>query len=84
MLCCYSFFTLQFGVPVLVGVGVVILTIVVGKFVFGGKKKSSKGPQGPVTLQDPETKYPLELVDKEVRTFDISPICITSGHCGVD
>ncbi|XP_072047870.1 NADH-cytochrome b5 reductase 3-like isoform X2 [Amphiura filiformis] len=57
-----------FGVPVLVGIGVVVLTVVVGKYFLGGKKKSSKGPK--VTLENPEVKYPLELVDKEVVSHD--------------
>ena len=64
--CIIHFVFLQLLVPLLVGVGVVVVTIVVGKIFFGGKKKS-KGPK--VTLENPEVKYPLELVDKEVRNL---------------
>ena len=46
----------------LVGVAVVAVTAVLAKvFLFGNKKKKS-----PVTLQDPNIKYSLKLVDKEV------------------
>ncbi len=49
-------------VPVVVGVGVVVITAVLAKiFLFGNKKKKP-----PVTLKDPTVKYPLKLVDKEV------------------
>ena len=48
----------------LIGVGVVAVTAILAKiFLFGNKKKT----KSPVTLQDPNTKYPLKLVDKEVR-----------------
>lgn len=53
-------------VPVLVGVGVVAVTAILAKIflpgLFGSKKK---GP--PITLKDSTLKYPLKLVDKEVR-----------------
>ncbi|XP_070564043.1 NADH-cytochrome b5 reductase 3-like isoform X2 [Ptychodera flava] len=52
------------GVPVLIGVGVVIITAFLAKKVFGGKK----GP--PKTLIDDQTKYPLKLVDKEIVSHD--------------
>ena len=47
----------------LVGVGVVAITAVLAK-IFMSKDKKKKGP---VTLVDPNIKYPLKLVDKEVR-----------------
>ena len=47
----------------LVGVGVVAITAVLAK-IFMSKDKKKKGP---VTLADPNIKYPLKLVDKEVR-----------------
>ncbi|XP_048731211.2 NADH-cytochrome b5 reductase 3-like isoform X2 [Ostrea edulis] len=55
------------GVPVLIGVGLVAVTAVLAKiFLFGNKKKA----KSPVTLQDPNIKYPLKLVDKEEISHD--------------
>ncbi|KAL5007086.1 hypothetical protein ScPMuIL_015892 [Solemya velum] len=54
------------SVPVLIGLGVVAVTAVLAKvFLFGEKKKKS-----PVTLENPETKYPLKLIDKEEISHD--------------
>lgn len=48
------------------GVGVIAITAVLAKmFLFGKKKKSN-----PVTLQDPNIKYALKLVDKEKLSHD--------------
>lgn len=53
------------AVPILVGVGVVVVTAVLAKmFVFGKKKKP------PVTLEDPAVKYKLKLVDKITLSHD--------------
>jgi len=52
------------AIPVVVGAVVVIVSAIVVKFVFGGKKKA------PVTLKDPAIKYPLKLVDKESLSHD--------------
>jgi len=52
-------------IPVLVGVGVIAVTAVLAKMFLGGKKKKA-----PVTLKDPNIKYPLKLVDKEVISHD--------------
>lgn len=47
--------------------GVVAVTAILAKiFLFGNKKKT----KSPITLQDPNTKYPLKLVDKEVQFFN--------------
>jgi len=52
-------------IPVAVGIVVVAVSAVVINFVFfGGKKKKS-----PVTLIESDVKYPLKLVDKEVRSM---------------
>ena len=46
----------------MIGVGIVALTAVLAKiFLFGNKKKKA-----PITLEDPNIKYPLKLIDKEV------------------
>ena len=54
-------------VPVLAGVGVVAVTAILAKIflpgLFGGKKKGA-----PTTLKDATVKYPLKLIDKEVRS----------------
>ena len=49
-------------VPVVVGIVVLVVTVVIVKFMFGGSKK----PQRPKTLIDATVKYPLKLVDKLV------------------
>ena len=54
----------------MLGVGVIAVTIIIGKFFLGGKRKPA-GP--PKALKDPETKFPFELVDKEVRMY--RPVC---------
>ncbi|KAI0234305.1 NADH-cytochrome b5 reductase 3 [Lamellibrachia satsuma] len=52
-------------VPLLVGVAVVaVTTAVLAKIFLFGRKKA------PVTLKDPNIKYPLKLVDKEVINHD--------------
>ncbi|XP_072171809.1 NADH-cytochrome b5 reductase 3-like [Diadema setosum] len=56
----------MFGVPVVVGIGAIILTIVVGRYFFGQKK-----PKGsPKTLIDADTKIPLQLVEREEISHD--------------
>ena len=50
----------------LVGVVVVAVTAVIAKMSMSKKKKA------PITLKDPEIKYPLKLVDKEVRSLQCS------------
>ena len=51
------------AVPVVVGVGVVALTAVLAKIFLDRKAKK-------VTLEDPNTKYPLKLVKKEIVSHD--------------
>lgn len=54
-------------VPIVVGVGVVAVTAVLAKiFLFGKKKKKSP----PVTLQGPDAKVPLKLIDREEVSHD--------------
>nr|XP_006812541.1 PREDICTED: NADH-cytochrome b5 reductase 3-like [Saccoglossus kowalevskii] len=53
------------GAPLLVGISVVVITAFLAKKFFGGRKK---GP--PKVLIDAQTKYPLELVDKEIISHD--------------
>ncbi|OWF37344.1 NADH-cytochrome b5 reductase 3-like isoform X2 [Mizuhopecten yessoensis] len=53
------------AIPVVIGVGVVAVTAILAKiFLFGKKKKPL------VTLEDPNTKYSLKLIDKEEVSHD--------------
>lgn len=54
------------------GVGaVVVLTSVLAHLVWGNKKQKSPGKsKPPVTLLDPNTKYPLPLIEREVLSHD--------------
>ncbi|XP_013382585.1 NADH-cytochrome b5 reductase 3 isoform X2 [Lingula anatina] len=53
-------------IPVLIGLGVVAVTAVLAKvFLFSDKKKKA-----PVTLENPEVKYKLKLIDKEIISHD--------------
>ena len=52
------------AVPLLVGVGVVVGTAIIAKLYLSKKR----GP--PRTLQDPNVKYPLELIEKEEVSHD--------------
>lgn len=51
------------AVPVVVGVGVVALTAILAKILLDRKSKK-------ITLEDPNTKYPLKLVKKEHISHD--------------
>ncbi|CAH1787558.1 unnamed protein product, partial [Owenia fusiformis] len=56
------------AIPILVGVAAVAVTAVLAKmFLFSKKKSKSKHP---VTLQDPNVKYSLKLIDREVISHD--------------
>ncbi|XP_069133885.1 NADH-cytochrome b5 reductase 3-like isoform X2 [Argopecten irradians] len=53
------------AIPVVIGIGVVAVTAILAKvFLFGKKKKAL------VTLEDPNTKYSLKLIDKEEISHD--------------
>ncbi|XP_076304045.1 NADH-cytochrome b5 reductase 3 isoform X2 [Tachypleus tridentatus] len=54
----------SFSVPVLIGAGVVVVTVVVIKYIFGCKQ----GP--PKLLQGSTVKYRIKLVDKEIISHD--------------
>ncbi|XP_049837035.1 NADH-cytochrome b5 reductase 2 isoform X1 [Schistocerca gregaria] len=54
------------AVPVVVGVGVVIVTAILAKVYFSRKK--SKEPL--ITLKDPTVKYALPLIEKKVISHD--------------
>ncbi|XP_045459547.1 NADH-cytochrome b5 reductase 3-like isoform X2 [Melitaea cinxia] len=56
--------------PIVFGVGaVVVLTSALAHFVWGRKPKPAKNKK-PVTLVDPNTKYPLPLIDREELSHD--------------
>ena len=57
-------------VPVVVGLGVVVVSAVFAKIFWFDKKKKA----APVTLQNPNEKYKLKLVDKVV-SFALN-ICV--------
>lgn len=62
-MCAFVFSCLK-STAAVVTVGVVLATtagVVLGYYFLGRKKKPL------VTLQDPSVKYPLRLIDKEVR-----------------
>ena len=51
------------SLPVLVGIGVVAVTAVLAKILIDRKKKQ-------ITLEDPNTKYALKLVEKHNISHD--------------
>lgn len=51
-------------VPVMVGVGVVAVSAVAAKFIMEGRRRKL------VTLEDPNTKYALKLVEKRILSHD--------------
>jgi len=52
--------------PIIIGIGVVVITAVVAKFYFSRKKE--QGP--PKALQDPDKKYPFKLIEREEVSHD--------------
>jgi cytochrome-b5 reductase len=52
-------------IPVFVGVAVVVLTAVVARLYLSRRRKSP-----PRTLEDPNVKYSLRLIDKEKVSHD--------------
>ena len=57
-------FLLSQNLPLLAGLGVAAAAVVIAKIYFGSKKKA------PVTLIDPNSKYPLKLIDKKELSHD--------------
>ena len=57
-------FLLSQNLPLLAGLGAVAAAVVIAKIYFGSKKKA------PVTLVDPNSKYPLKLIDKKELSHD--------------
>ena len=51
-------------VPIMVGVGVVAATAILAKILLDNKKKKK------VTLEDPNTKYALKLIEKIEQSHD--------------
>ena len=52
------------NLPLLAGLGVAAAAVVIAKIYFGGKKKA------PITLSDPNSKFPLKLIDKKELSHD--------------
>lgn len=62
-----------------VGIGVASVVTAVIAYIFWSKKKS----KAPITLQNPEVKYPLKLVGKEIVSHDTRRFVFalpTKGH----
>ncbi len=57
--------TLQ-TVPVLIGISIVVITVLFFLLKLGGSNGDRKQSKFPKTLQDPNLKYPLPLIEKEV------------------
>ena len=58
------FFSVHFqAIPVAVGVGVVAITAIIAKILLDRKKKK-------ITLEDPNIKYSLKLVEKQIISHD--------------
>lgn len=61
------------SLPILTGIGIVVLTAVAAKVYFNWlhpREKSSRQQQQPRTLLDPQTKYPLKLIERHVISHD--------------
>jgi len=58
--------TMASAYPVLVGIGVVAAAVILKYMLQNGKKKTKKL----VALVDPNTKYPLELIEKKILSHD--------------
>ncbi|XP_049822709.1 NADH-cytochrome b5 reductase 3 isoform X2 [Aethina tumida] len=56
--------------PVVLGVGVVIASAVIYHFYFSKPSKSSKGKGKKVLLEDPQVKYKIPLIEKEIISHD--------------
>ncbi|CAG9563237.1 unnamed protein product [Danaus chrysippus] len=66
----YDLFKKPTVFPVVIGIGsVVVITAVVSNYVWG-RKSNSKSKKKLITLVDPNTKYPLPLIEKEVISHD--------------
>ena len=68
-MCCLRIKIKKFQVlPLLIGAGsVAVLVTVISNCLWGKKKKGNKQP---ITLQDPNTKYALPLIEREEISHD--------------
>ncbi|XP_051740340.1 NADH-cytochrome b5 reductase 2 [Ctenopharyngodon idella] len=57
-------------VPVLIGISVVVITVLFLVLKSGGSNGGQKQSKFPKTLQDPNVKYPLPLIEKEEINHD--------------
>uniref|UniRef100_A0A672Q994 NADH-cytochrome b5 reductase 2-like n=1 Tax=Sinocyclocheilus grahami TaxID=75366 RepID=A0A672Q994_SINGR len=57
-------------VPVLIGISIVVITVLFLLLKPGGSNGGRKQSKFPKTLQDPNVKYPLPLIEKEEITHD--------------
>ena len=59
------------SLPIVTGIGIVVVTAVAAKLYFNWIKPIDKaGSQHPRTLLDPQTKYPLKLIERHVISHD--------------
>ncbi|XP_018562593.1 NADH-cytochrome b5 reductase 3 isoform X2 [Anoplophora glabripennis] len=56
--------------PLALGIGVVITSIVIYKIYFSKPSSSSKGKSKKLLLEDPQVKYKLPLIEREIISHD--------------
>uniref|UniRef100_A0A672Q428 NADH-cytochrome b5 reductase n=1 Tax=Sinocyclocheilus grahami TaxID=75366 RepID=A0A672Q428_SINGR len=59
-----------YSIPVLIGISIVVITVLFLLLKPGGSNGGRKQSKFPKTLQDPNVKYPLPLIEKEEITHD--------------
>lgn len=58
------------SLPILTGVGIVVVTAIAAKLYFNWLQPRQKSPKQLKALIDPQTKYPLKLIERHVISHD--------------
>nr|CAG4648169.1 EOG090X0BKI [Moina brachiata] len=58
------------SLPIATGIGIVVVTAIAAKLYFNWLKPRERSSKSPVTLLDPQTKYPLKLIQRDVISHD--------------